>query len=55
MKSSMPCQTFTASGNSSGLPDPMAFLLADSFQSNLPSIEAIEQALADPAAGAPMP
>jgi hypothetical protein len=38
MKSFVPCQTFTASGNSSCLLDPMAFLLADSFQFSLERI-----------------
>jgi site-specific DNA-cytosine methylase len=38
MKSSFPCQAFTASGNSSGLADPMPFLLADSFQFSLERI-----------------
>jgi hypothetical protein len=35
MKSSVHCQSFTASGSSSCLPDPIAFLLADSFQFSL--------------------
>jgi mRNA-degrading endonuclease RelE of RelBE toxin-antitoxin system len=43
MKSSVPCQTFSASGNSSCLSDPLAFLLADSFQSSLDKLNGEEQ------------
>jgi hypothetical protein len=38
MKSSVLCQTFTASGSSCCQLDPMAFLLADSVQSSLQNL-----------------
>ena len=50
MKSSVLCQTFTASGSSCCLPDPMAFLLADSFQSSLDKLNGEEQKAAKLAA-----
>jgi mRNA-degrading endonuclease RelE of RelBE toxin-antitoxin system len=50
MKSSVLCQTFTASGSSSCHFDPMAFLLADSFQSSLDKLKGEEQKAAKLAA-----
>jgi|LakMenEpi03Aug12_release.lakeMendotaPanAssembly.Ray.scaffolds.fasta_scaffold941761_1 ABC-type cobalamin transport system ATPase subunit len=50
MKSSVLCQTFTASGSSSCLPDPIAFLLDDSFQSSLGKLSREEQKAAKLAA-----
>ena len=43
MKSSVLSQTFTAFGSSSCHVDPMAFLLADSFQSSLEKLNGEEQ------------
>ena len=50
MKSSVLCQTFTASGSSCCLPDRMAFLLAQSFQSSLDKLNGEEQKAAKLAA-----